>query len=203
MYILALDHGTTGIKANLYNKQGQAVSRATANIKQIYPQPGWVEHSPKQIWTETLPLAEKALTQVNASWKEVAAIGITNQRETTIVWDGETGNTLYNAIVWQCRRTAEACENYLRDSRSESIQEKTGLRLDPYFSATKIRWIFDYVQDHPARMMFGTVDSWIIWNLTGRKSHVTDPTNASRTLLYNIHSKEWDEDLLAANSGID
>lgn len=196
MYILALDHGTTGIKASLFNKQGQTVSRAAVNIEQIYPHPGWVEHSPKQLWTETLPLVEKTLSQANTGWKDVAAIGITNQRETTIVWDSETGDPLYNAIVWQCRRTAEVCENYLKDPRSQTIQEKTGLKLDPYFSATKIRWILDHVDDHPDQMKFGTVDSWIIWNLTGRNSHVTDPTNASRTLLYNIHSKKWDEDLL-------
>lgn len=196
MFILALDHGTTGIKACLIDKQGHTVSRASTNFKQLYPQPGWVEHSPEQLWKETIPLAEKALAKINASWKEIAAIGITNQRETTIVWDPEKGTPLYNAIVWQCRRTAEACSSYQKNPRSSMIREKTGLMLDPYFSATKIRWILDHLKKTPSQMMFGTVDSWIIWHLSGKKSHVTDPTNASRTLLYNIHTKGWDKELL-------
>ncbi len=196
MYILALDQGTTGIKTCLYNREGKAVAKATGKIDQIYPRPGWVEHRPEQLWELTLPLANEALKQVNGTWKDVAAIGVTNQRETTILWNSETGKPLQNAIVWQCRRTAPLCEQLKDAGHSPLIREKTGLMLDPYFSATKIRWILEHASDILPTIKFGTVDSWIIWNLSGREAHVTDPTNASRTLLYNIHTKEWDEELL-------
>lgn len=195
-YIMTLDQGTTGIKVCLYNKQGKAVAKSTKNIEQIFPKPGWVEHCPKQLWESTLPLADQALAQAKASWNEIAAIGIANQRETTILWDQETGTPLYNAIVWQCRRTAFLCKELKNTGYEAQIREKTGLMLDPYFSATKIRWILDHAKNIPTSIKFGTVDSWIIWNLSGKTTHVTDPTNASRTLLFNIHSKQWDGELL-------
>ncbi|WP_041941851.1 glycerol kinase GlpK [Waddlia chondrophila] len=195
-YIMTLDQGTTGIKVCLYDKQGQAVAKSTKNIEQIFPKPGWVEHCPKQLWESTLPLADQTLAQAKTSWNEIAAIGITNQRETTILWDEKTGIPLYNAIVWQCRRTAFLCEQLKNAGHEARIREKTGLVLDPYFSATKIRWILDHAKNIPTTTKFGTVDSWIIWNLSGKTTHVTDPTNASRTLLFNIHSKQWDDELL-------
>ena len=196
MYIMALDQGTTGIKACLYDKLGQAVARSSRNIKQIYPKPGWVEHDPEQLWELTLPLAEETLKKAKTDWSGITAIGVTNQRETTILWDRETGSPLHNAIVWQCRRTAPLCAKLRKAGHSELIRQKTGLMLDPYFSATKIKWILEYTQKIPKNIHFGTVDSWIIWNLSGRTKHVTDPTNASRTLLFDIHSRQWDEELL-------
>lgn len=196
MYIMAIDQGTTGIKVCLYDKQGQAIARSAENIEQIYPCPGWVEHRPEQLWELTLPLANEALEAAQTDWGAIDAIGVTNQRETTILWDKETGNPVYNAVVWQCRRSAPLCEKMKKEGHNELIRSKTGLKLDPYFSASKIRWILDYAKNVPTKISFGTVDSWIIWNLSGKSAHITDPTNASRTLLYNIHSKQWDDELL-------
>ncbi len=196
MYILAIDHGTTGIKACLFDKQGNIASHSYSSFHQLYPNPGWVEHNPNTLWNLTLPAAEHALKQIDATWENIEAIGLTNQRETTILWDAETSKPVYNAIVWQCRRTVHACEELRKKGYEPLIKEKTGLLLDPYFSATKIRWILDQLENKPKQLRFGTVDSWIIWKLSGNKTHVTDPSNASRTLLYNIHTKQWDPELL-------
>ena len=201
MAILAFDHGTTGIRACVFDAAGQMVGRGYRTFEQIYPQPGWVEHQPNDIWELTIPVAEEALTEAKLSWSDIAGIGLTNQRETTILWDVETGEPVYNAIVWQCRRTADLCEQLKQDGHADLFQQRTGLVLDPYFSGTKIRWLFDNVPAATAlaekgTLRFGTVDTWVLWHLTGRKHHVTDPTNASRTLLFDIENKQWDPDLL-------
>jgi glycerol kinase len=199
--ILALDQGTTSSRAVLFDRTGNIVASAQKEFQQIYPQPGWVEHDPQEIWSTQAGVAAEAVTRAGLSGASIAAIGITNQRETTIVWDRETGRPVYNAIVWQDRRTADFCEELKERGLEEMIRAKTGLPIDAYFSATKIRWILDNVSGARARaeqgkLAFGTVDSWLVWNLTQQELHVTDVTNASRTMLFNIHTLEWDEELL-------
>ena len=202
-YVVALDQGTTSSRAILFNRAGEIVSRAQYPFRQIYPQPGWVEHDPMEIWaTEKRALAE-AVDTAHIEPKQIAAVGITNQRETTILWDKATGRPVYNAIVWQCRRTAAICDQLKERGLSEAVTEKTGLLIDAYFSGTKIKWILDNVpgvreRAEKGELCAGTVDSWLIWNLTGGKVHVTDYSNASRTMLFNIHTLRWDQELCAA-----
>ena len=200
-YIMALDQGTTSSRAIVFDKKGQIVSVAQKDFKQHFPKSGWVEHDPQEIWTSQSAVMIEALTNEGIKPNQIAGIGITNQRETTIVWDRKTGKPIYNAIVWQDRRTAAFC-NELRDQgKGELIAEKTGLILDAYFSGTKVKWLLDNVEGARKRaengeLAFGTVDSWLIWKLTNGKNHITDITNASRTMLFNIHQKKWDEELL-------
>lgn len=200
-YILALDQGTTSSRAILFDREGKIRSMAQKEFQQYYPQPGWVEHDPMEIWSAQLAVAIEAMAQAGATATDIAAIGITNQRETTIIWDKKTGRPIYNAIVWQCRRTAEKIEA-LTERESELIRSRTGLVPDPYFSASKIAWILDHVEGARERaksgeLAFGTVDSWLIYNLTRGQVHATDYTNASRTMLFNIHTMQWDQDLLS------
>ena len=200
-YILALDQGTTSSRAILFGVDGKIVAQAQHEFKQIYPSSGWVEHDPYEILTSQLSSAVEVLGKISVRPRDLNAIGITNQRETTLVWDRESGKPIYNAIVWQDRRTAQACQR-LRDSGAEEmVRQRTGLLLDPYFSATKVAWILDNVsgarqQAQAGKLAFGTVDSWLIWNLTSGKKHITDYTNASRTMLFNIVKGCWDEELL-------
>ena len=200
-YILTLDEGTTSARAVLFDKGGNAVSAAQREFKQIYPQPGFVEHDPVEIFSVQYAAVTEAITAIGASAEEIAAVGVTNQRETTIVWDKNTGEPIYNAIVWQCRRTSEMCDKLRADGLEEYIRKTTGLRIDAYFSATKIKWILDNVPGARDRaengeLLFGTVDTWLIWKLSGGKIHVTDRTNAARTMLYDIHALKWDKKLL-------
>ncbi|HEY9342100.1 MAG TPA: glycerol kinase GlpK, partial [Hanamia sp.] len=200
-YILALDQGTTSSRAIVFNKKGNIVATAQKEFTQYYPQSGWVEHDAVEIWTSQASVLAEAVVLAGIHADDIAAIGITNQRETTILWDKETGVPVGNAIVWQDRRTAAFCDTLKEEGHAPMIQEKTGLILDAYFSATKIKWILDNTEGarekaNKGLLAFGTVDSWLIWNLTGGKVHVTDVTNASRTMLYNISSLQWDEDLL-------
>ncbi|MFC1714009.1 glycerol kinase GlpK [Candidatus Poribacteria bacterium] len=201
-YILAIDQGTTGTTILLIDHEGQIAGRAYTEITQHYPRPGWVEHDPEEIWQKTLSTIEIALRSAEIKRDQIAAIGITNQRETSVVWDKRSGKPIHNAIVWQCRRTAEMCEQLRERGLTERVRRKTGLVIDPYFSATKLAWILkniDGVRDsaQSGHMLFGTIDTWLIWKLTGGAIHVTDYTNASRTMLLNIHSLTWDEELLA------
>jgi len=200
-YIMALDQGTTGSRAIIFNHSGTIVSTSSKEFKQIYPKPGWVEHDPAEIWSSQIEVAKTALNKAGLKADDIAAIGITNQRETTIVWDKKTGKPVYNAIVWQCRRTASLCGQLKKKGLAEIIQKKTGLVVDAYFSGTKIKWILDNVSGVRQRaekkeLLFGTVDSWLIWNLTKGKAHVTDYSNASRTMLFNIQNLDWDEEIL-------
>lgn len=200
-YIMALDQGTTSSRCILFDKNGSICSMAQKEFPQIYPAPGWVEHNPVEIWSSQRAVAAEAMSLIGAEADNIAGIGITNQRETTIVWDRKTGKPVYNAIVWQCRRTADMIEKIKSDGLSDMIRQKTGLVPDAYFSATKIEWILNNVEGAKKRaengeLMFGTVDTWLIWNLTKGKVHKTDYTNASRTMLFNIHSLEWDNELL-------
>lgn len=200
-YILTLDEGTTSARAVLFDKGGNAVSAAQREFKQIYPQPGFVEHDPVEIFSVQYAAVTEAITAIGASADEIAAVGVTNQRETTIIWDKNTGEPIYNAIVWQCRRTSEMCDKLRADGLEEYIRKTTGLRIDAYFSATKIKWILDNVPGARDRaengdLLFGTVDTWLIWKLSGGKIHVTDRTNAARTMLYDIHSLTWDKRIL-------
>ncbi|WP_287882100.1 glycerol kinase GlpK [Aquitalea sp.] len=200
-FILALDQGTTSSRAILFNQAGDIVSLAQKEFRQIYPQPGWVEHDPQEIWGGQAGVAAEAVAKAGIDGRSIAAIGITNQRETTIVWDRETGLPVYNAIVWQDRRTAAFCDQLKERGLADTIRNKTGLLVDAYFSGSKIKWILDNVPGARARaeagkLAFGTVDSWLIWNFTHGKVHVTDVSNASRTMLYNIHTLEWDAELL-------
>ena len=202
-YILALDQGTTSSRSLLISRDGSIAAIAQKEFTQIYPRPGWVEHDPEEIWNSQRETIEEVLAAVGAGFGSIAAIGITNQRETTVVWDRKTGNAVYNAIVWQDKRTAPACEELKQMGLEEYVKEATGLVIDSYFSATKIKWILDNVEgarDKAGRgdLLFGTVDSWLVWKLTGGKTHVTDYTNASRTMLYNIVKMEWDDKLLEA-----
>ncbi|MFC1990269.1 glycerol kinase GlpK [Chloroflexota bacterium] len=202
-FILAIDQGTTGSKALLFDEKGQEVSRAYGEIHQIYPNPGWVEHDPREIFLSCVAVAEEAVQKTGVPFSRVRGLGITSQRETTIVWDRSTGQPLYNAVVWQCRRTAELCDTLKKKGMEQVIRQKTGLPIDAYFSATKIRWILDNVPDGQRRaeqgeLLCGTVDSWLVWNLTGGKVHITDYSNASRTMLFNINTLKWDEDLLGS-----
>jgi glycerol kinase len=200
-YILSLDQGTTSSRAILFEKDGTVKSLVQREIPQIFPKEGWVEHDPMTIWSTQISAATEALLKIDASWDEVYGIGITNQRETTIVWDRKTGEPIYNAIVWQCRRTADYCNDLKADGLGDIIKSKTGLLLDPYFSASKLHWILENVSGSKEKadkgeLCFGTVDSWLIWKLTGGKVHATDYTNASRTMLFNINTLSWDNELL-------
>jgi glycerol kinase len=200
-FILALDQGTTSSRAIVFDHNGKPAATAQKEFTQHYPKPGWVEHNADEIWSSQLGVANEAIAAAGLKSTDIAAIGITNQRETTIVWDRKTGKPVHNAIVWQDRRTADFCDNLKKEIFATKIPEKTGLIIDAYFSATKIRWILDNVSNAREKaqkgdLAFGTVDSWLIWNLTRGKVHVTDVTNASRTMLYNIHTLQWDEELL-------
>ncbi|WP_116142263.1 glycerol kinase GlpK [Trinickia diaoshuihuensis] len=200
-YILALDQGTTSSRAILFDREGKVVSVAQKELRQIYPQPGWVEHDPHEIWSTQTGVATECVMRADLDSRSIAAIGITNQRETTIVWDRETGQPVYNAIVWQDRRTAPLCDALKARGLEEKVRAKTGLPIDAYFSATKIRWILDNVpgareKARRGELAFGTVDSWLLWNFTKHTLHATDATNASRTMLFNIHTREWDDELL-------
>lgn len=201
-YILALDQGTTSSRAIFFDQEGQIISAAQKEFRQIYPQPGWVEHDPDDIWGTQIGVASEAMARAGASPRDIAAIGVTNQRETTLIWDRATGRPIYNAIVWQCRRTAPHCEQLKAAGHGERIKARTGLVIDAYFSGTKAAWILDNVPGARARaergeLAFGTVDTWLIWNLTGGRVHATDVSNASRTMLYNINNGDWDEELLS------
>lgn len=200
-YIMALDQGTTSSRCILFDKAGNICSMAQREFEQIYPKPGWVEHNPMEIWSTQYAVMSEAMALVGAKPKDIAGIGITNQRETTIVWDKETGEPVYNAIVWQCRRTAKDINLLVKDGYADVIKAKTGLVPDAYFSATKIAWILSNVagarkKAEEGRLLFGTVDTWLIWKLTGGAVHVTDYTNASRTMLFDIHNRCWNKELL-------
>ena len=200
-YIMALDQGTTSSRCILFDKAGNICSMAQREFEQIYPKPGWVEHNPMEIWSTQYAVMSEAMALVGAKPKDIAGIGITNQRETTIVWDKETGEPVYNAIVWQCRRTAKDINLLVKDGYADVIKAKTGLVPDAYFSATKVAWILSNVagarkKAEEGRLLFGTVDTWLIWKLTGGAVHVTDYTNASRTMLFDIHNRCWDKELL-------
>ncbi|MBQ2874291.1 MAG: glycerol kinase GlpK [Bacteroidales bacterium] len=200
-YILALDQGTSSSRAIVFDEYGQTKAVSQKEFTQIFPKPGWVEHNPMEIWSSQASVIAEAITSIDINGLNIAAIGITNQRETTIVWDAETGEPVYNAIVWQDRRTSEFCDSLKRDGRTDLIRSKTGLIIDAYFSATKILWILENVpgarrKADEGKLRFGTVDTWLIWMLTRGEVHVTDVTNASRTMLFNIHTLEWDKELL-------
>jgi glycerol kinase len=200
-YIITIDAGTTSERAILFNRKGELVNVSQREFEQFYPKPGWVEHSPLEIWETQKFTVNEVLEKQGVHASDIAAIGITNQRETTIVWDRKTGKSIHKAIVWQDRRTAKFCEKLKADGHAEAIQDKTGLLIDAYFSASKIRWILDHVDDAQERaekgeLAFGTVDSWLLWKLTNGQVHATDVSNASRTMLYNIHDLQWDNELL-------
>lgn len=200
-YVMALDAGTTSNRCILFDKSGKIVSIAQKEFTQYFPKPGWVEHDADEIWSTQLGVAVEAMSKVGATAEDIAAIGITNQRETAIVWDKTTGEPVYNAVVWQCRRTAEFCDQLKEQSYTDMIRRKTGLIIDAYFSATKIRWILDHVEGarkkaEAGELLFGTVETWLIWKLTRGKVHVTDYSNASRTMLFNINTLEWDQEIL-------
>ena len=200
-YIMALDSGTTSNRCILFNKNGQICSVAQKEFTQIFPKAGWVEHDASEIWSTQLSVAREAMNQIEAEPEDIAAIGITNQRETTIVWDKNTGQPVYNAIVWQCRRTSEFCDSLKAKGLEEKFRKKTGLVIDAYFSATKVKWILDHVEGARERaekgeLLFGTVETWLIWKLTKGAVHVTDYSNASRTMMFNINTLEWDDEIL-------
>ncbi|MCR5277009.1 MAG: glycerol kinase GlpK [Bacteroidales bacterium] len=200
-YILALDQGTSSSRAIVFDHEGHICSTAQMEFTQHFPQPGWVEHDPMEIWSSEAAVIAEAISRIGIGGKEIAAIGITNQRETTIVWDAETGQPVYNAIVWQDRRTSGFCDQLKSQGLTDWIREKTGLIIDAYFSGTKIRWILDHVpgareRANAGKLRFGTVDSWLVWQLTRGAVHVTDVSNASRTMLFNINTLEWDAELL-------
>lgn len=200
-YILALDQGTTSSRAIVFDSMGLPVASARKEFTQVFPAPGWVEHNPDEIWSTQAGVAVEALARAGIDSSQIAAVGITNQRETTVVWNRKTGRSVCNAIVWQDRRTSDYCDRLKNDGLGDLIREKTGLIVDAYFSATKLKWILDNVAGarkmaENGELAFGTVDSWLIWNLTGGRLHITDVSNASRTMLFNIHSLEWDEELL-------
>ena len=201
-YIMALDQGTTSCRCIIYDRKGQVISVAQKEFTQIFPQPGWVEHDAMEIWSTQMGVAQEALLKINCTYKNIDAIGITNQRETTVVWDKETGEPVYNAIVWQCRRTAEYCDSLKEKGLTESFREKTGLLIDAYFSGTKLRWILENVpgareKAEAGQLLFGTIETWLIWKMTGGKVHVTDYSNASRTMMFNINTLQWDDEILA------
>ncbi len=200
-FILAFDQGTTSSRAMLFDHQGQIQATAQKEFKQIFPKPGWVEHDPLEIWSTQMGVATEAISMKGLSIQDIAAIGITNQRETTVVWNKITGQPVYNAIVWQDRRTSDFCDELKKQGKAALIQEKTGLVIDAYFSGSKIKWILDNVNGardlaNKGELLFGTIDSWLVWKLTDGKVHVTDVTNASRTMLFNIHTLQWDAELL-------
>ncbi len=200
-YVMALDAGTTSNRCIIFDRSGKPAASAQKEFRQIYPRPGWVEHDPVELWSTQIGVCAEAMSRLGITAADIAAIGITNQRETTIVWDRETGVPVYNAIVWQCRRTADLCEKLRARGLSDVIRKKTGLALDPYFSATKLAWILENVEGArekagSGRLLFGTVDTWLIWKLSGGKLHITDYSNASRTMLFNINTLSWDDDIL-------
>ena len=201
-YILAIDQGTTSSRAILFDRQGQVAAVAQQEFTQHFPHDGWIEHDPEDIWETVVATCRDVMANADVTPEQIAGIGITNQRETTLLWDRATGKPLYNAIVWQDRRTSDLCQALRDKGHTEVVQAKTGLLIDPYFSATKLAWILDNVESARERaergeLAFGTVDSFLIWRLTGGQQHVTDATNASRTALFNIHTQEWDDELLA------
>ena len=201
-YVMALDAGTTSNRCILFDKEGRICSMAQKEFTQYFPKPGWVEHDADEIWSSQLGVAVEAMSKIGAEASDIAVIGITNQRETVIVWDKITGEPICRAIVWQCRRTAKFCDKLIADGWEEKIRQKTGLKIDAYFSATKIKWILDHVDGarekaEKGRLLFGTVETWLIWKLTKGKIHVTDYSNASRTMLFNINTLQWDEEILA------
>ena len=200
-YIMALDQGTTSSRCIIYDKKGTMVSVAQKEFTQYYPQEGWVEHDADEIWSTQMTVAHEAMLKAGLTYENIEAIGITNQRETTIVWDKKTGEPVYNAIVWQCRRTAEYCDGLIAQGLTEKFREKTGLLIDPYFSGTKLRWILENVPGARERaekgeLLFGTVETWLIWKMTGVRVHITDYTNASRTMMFNIKELKWDKEIL-------
>ena len=200
-YILALDQGTTSSRCIIYDKKGNMISVAQKEFTQIYPKDGWVEHDAMEIWSTQMGVAQEALLKIGCTYEDIEAIGITNQRETTVVWDKETGMPIYNAIVWQCRRTAEYCDALIEAGHSDMIREKTGLLIDAYFSGTKLKWILDNVDGarekaEAGKLLFGTIETWLIWKMTDGKVHVTDYSNASRTMMFNIKNLEWDDEIL-------
>ncbi len=201
-YVMALDAGTTSNRCILFNEKGEMCSVAQKEFTQYFPKPGWVEHNANEIWSSQLSVAVEAMAQIGATAEDIAAIGITNQRETTIVWDKETGEPVYNAIVWQCRRTSEYCDSLKEKGLTDKFREKTGLVIDAYFSGTKLKWILDNVpgvreRAEKGELLFGTVETWLIWKLTKGAVHVTDYSNASRTMLFNINTLQWDDEILA------
>lgn len=200
-YILALDEGTSSCRAIVFNKKGEPCATAQREFPQIFPKPGWVEHDPNEIWSSQASVIAEVITTLDINGKNIAGIGITNQRETTVVWDAETGEPLYNAIVWQDRRTAELCDKLKTEGKSDLIHKKTGLLIDAYFSGTKIKWILDNVEGarqraEQGKLRFGTIDTWLVWKLTRGEVHCTDVSNASRTMLFNINTLDWDDELL-------
>ena len=200
-YILALDEGTSSCRAIVFNKKGEPCATAQREFPQIFPKPGWVEHDPNEIWSSQASVIAEVITTLDINGKNIAGIGITNQRETTVVWDAETGESLYNAIVWQDRRTAELCDKLKAEGKSDLIHKKTGLLIDAYFSGTKIKWILDNVEGarqraEQGKLRFGTIDTWLVWKLTRGEVHCTDVSNASRTMLFNINTLDWDDELL-------
>ena len=200
-YIMALDQGTTSSRCIIYDKKGNMVSVAQKEFTQIYPKEGWVEHDAMEIWSTQMGVAQEALLKIGCTYKNIDAIGITNQRETTVVWDKETGEPVYNAIVWQCRRTAEYCDQLTAKGCGEMLRQKTGLLIDAYFSGTKLKWILDNVDGarekaEKGKLLFGTIETWLIWKMTAGRVHVTDYSNASRTMMFNITTLEWDEEIL-------
>lgn len=200
-YVMALDSGTTSNRCILFNGKGEMCSVAQKEFTQYFPQPGWVEHDANEIWSTQLGVAVEAMHKINASAEDIAAIGITNQRETSIIWDKNTGEPIYHAIVWQCRRTAKYCDSLKEKGLVDTIRQKTGLIIDAYFSGTKIKWILDHVEGarekaEKGELLFGTVETWLIWKLTKGKVHVTDYSNASRTMLFNINELKWDKEIL-------
>ena len=200
-YVLAIDQGTTSSRAILFNKVGEIVGVAQKEFSEIFPQAGWVEHDAMEIWASVQSVISEVLARHPVPITEIAAIGITNQRETTVIWDRDTGQPIYHAIVWQSRQTAEICEELKAQGYDKIVREKTGLLTDAYFSGTKVKWILDHVEGARKKaaageLLFGTIDTWLVWKLSGEKAHVTDYTNASRTLMYNIFDQTWDEELL-------
>lgn len=201
-YILSLDQGTSSSRAIIFDEKGEIKAVNQQEFRQIFPQSGWVEHDPQEIWSSQASVVAGAITSIGINGLDIAGIGITNQRETTIVWDRETGTPVYNAIVWQDRRTSDYCDELKAEGKVDFVRERTGLIIDAYFSATKIKWILDHVKGarekaEAGKLVFGTVDTWLVWNLTRGEAHVTDVTNASRTMLFNIHTLDWDDELLA------
>lgn len=200
-YIMALDAGTTSSRCIIYNKTGEMVSVAQKEFAQYYPDKGWVEHDPMEIWATQVGVCQEALAKIGCTYENIDAIGITNQRETTVVWDKETGEPIYNAIVWQCRRTAPYCDKLVEQGLTDMVREKTGLIIDAYFSGTKLKWILDNVKGarkkaQEGKLLFGTIETWLIWKLSAGKIHVTDYSNASRTMMFNINTLEWDDEIL-------
>lgn len=201
-YIMAVDEGTTSARCVIYDKQGNTISSAQREFPQYFPKEGWVEHDATEIWATQISVAQEAMLKHNLNYRDIVALGITNQRETTVVWDKVTGKPIYNAIVWQCRRTSDYAEALKKQGHEEMIRRKTGLIIDAYFSGTKIKWILDHVDGARERaergeLLFGTIESWLIWKMTGGEVHVTDYSNAARTMLFNIHTLDWDDEILA------